>query len=42
MRVVVQLLGRWPMHGLAGESKCGSFTDTENAFPSRGSGWPLN
>ena len=27
MRVVVQLLGRWPMHGLAGESKCGSFTD---------------
>ena len=33
MRVVVQLLGRWPMYGLAGESKRGSFTDTENAFP---------
>ena len=33
MRVVVQLLGRWPMYGLAGESKRGSFTDTDNAIP---------
>ena len=34
MQVVVQLLGPWRMHGLAGESERGSFTDTENAFPS--------
>ena len=26
------------MYGLAGESKRGSFTDTENAFPSRNAG----
>ena len=31
MQVVVQLPGRRPVHGLADESKRGSFTDTENA-----------
>ena len=38
MRVVVQLLGRWPMYGLAGESKRGSFTHTQKMLSQAGNG----